>query len=61
MAEPSKTPASSDIDGVNRDARVSKPQRDPEPNAGKQLDQAKKESIGRPEESPDEERIDNAQ
>ena len=51
MSKPPKTPPHSDIDGVNRDARVGTPSRDPQPDPGKALDHAEKESRGRPDRS----------
>jgi hypothetical protein len=49
MAEPPKTPPSSDIDGVNMDARIGRPSKRTKPDPGKQLKQAADESIGRPD------------
>ena len=48
MSKPPETPPSSDIEGVNRDARVGTPSKRPEPNAGEQIKTAQDESKGRP-------------
>ena len=49
MSKPPPTPPSSDIQGVNRDARVGKPDtRHPDP--GGALDRAKDEGVARPDE-----------
>ncbi|MFW2831182.1 hypothetical protein [Sphingomonas sp. ID0503] len=52
MAKPPEAPPSSDIEGVNRDARVGTPSKDPQ-ESGKVLREAKDESIGRPKEGGD--------
>ena len=49
MAKPPATPPSSDIEGVNRDARVGTPSKSPHPDPGKALDHAEKQSTARPE------------
>jgi len=46
MAKPPKAPPSSDVTGVNRDARAGTPSKDP--HAGKALEHAERESKGRP-------------
>jgi hypothetical protein len=51
MAKPPETQPHSDIDGVNRDARVGTPSRSPKPNPGAALDHADKQSAARPDES----------
>ena len=51
MAKPPETPPHSDIDGVNRDARVGTPSRTPAPDPGAALRHAEDESTGRPEPS----------
>lgn len=51
MAKPPETPPSSDIQGVNRDARTGTPSRSDQPEPGAAIRQAKKESRARPEES----------
>lgn len=51
MANPPKTPPHSDIDGVNRDARIAKPQRDQKPEPGSALNHADNESKANPPES----------
>ncbi len=52
MAKPPKTPPHSDIDGVNRDARVGTPSKSPHPDPGRALEEADAGSKGRPKESP---------
>lgn len=49
MAKPPKAPPSSDITGINRDARAGTPSKDPHPDPGKALEHAEAESKGRPE------------
>ena len=49
MAKPPETPPNSDIDGVNRDARVGTPSRGQKPDPGAAIDHADKESKARPE------------
>ena len=49
MAKPPETPQHSDIDGVNRDARVGTPSRSQSPDPGAALRDAEDESKGRPE------------
>ena len=49
MAKPPETPPSSDIEGVNRDARVGTPVKSSKPDPGAMLDQAKDESSARPD------------
>lgn len=51
MAKPPETPPSSDIDGVNRDARVGTPAKSPHPDPGASLDHAADQSKGRPKQS----------
>ena len=48
MSKPPETPPSSDIDGVNQDARVGTPSKKPEPNAAERIDDARDDSKGRP-------------
>jgi len=48
MAHPPKTPPHSDIEGVNRDARVGTPHRDPHPEPGSALNHADNESKAHP-------------
>lgn len=52
MAKPPETPPHSDIDGVNRDARVGTPSKSPQPDPGAALDHAEAQSKGRPKASP---------
>ena len=49
MPKPPETPPSSDIEGVNRDARAGTPAKSGTPDPGKALDRAKDESAGRPD------------
>lgn len=49
MAKPPKTPPSSDIAGVNRDARVNSPS-EGHPDPGGAIDGAKDETKARPDE-----------
>ena len=49
MAKPPPTPPHSDIDGVNKDARVGEPSKNPHPEPGSALDHADEESKARPE------------
>jgi hypothetical protein len=49
MAKPPETPPSSDIDGVNMDARVGRPSKTPQPDPGAALDKAQDESKGKPD------------
>lgn len=51
MAEPPKTPPSSDIQGVNRDARVGAPSSD-HPDPGGAVQGAHEGSAARPDETP---------
>ena len=51
MAKPPETPPHSDIDGVNRDGRISKPSRDQHPDPGASLKNADEQSAGRPNQS----------
>ena len=51
MAKPPATPPSSDIDGVNRDARVGTPSTKSQPDPGAALDNADRQSAGHPDES----------
>ena len=55
MAEPPKTPPHSDIEGVNRDARIGAPSKDPKPDPGAMLGRKHHENKGRPEERAPEE------
>ena len=50
MAEPPPTPPSSDIHGVNKDARVGSPDKH-HPDPGRAVQGAHEESAARPEES----------
>lgn len=49
MATPPKTPPSSDIEGVNRDARAGTPAKSGKPDPGEALDRAQKESAAKPD------------
>jgi hypothetical protein len=51
MAKPPETPPHSDIEGVNRDARVGTPPKSPHPDPGAALDHARDQSKGRPKQS----------
>jgi hypothetical protein len=51
MAKPPEAPPSSDITGVNRDARVGTPSKSPRPDPGAALDHAEDQSKGRPKPS----------
>ena len=51
MAKPPETPPHSDLEGVNRDARVGTPSKSPQPDSGAALDDADRQSAGRPDES----------
>ena len=51
MAKPPASPPSSDIVGVNRDARAGKPHDDGSVDPGAQIDRAKDESTAQPDES----------
>ena len=55
MSKPPPTPPSSDIAGVNRDARVGTPSKSQHPDPGTAIDHAKSRGKGRPREngSPD--------
>lgn len=48
MAKPTPSGPHSDIDGVNRDARVNSPTHDPQGNDAGDVDEADKESKGHP-------------
>ena len=50
MAKPPADTPSSDIEGVNRDARVNTPNRDSSQDPGSQLEDADKGSAGYPDE-----------
>jgi hypothetical protein len=50
MAKPPEAPPSSDIEGVNRDARAGAPSKSQHPDPGAAIDHAKDESKARPEE-----------
>jgi len=52
MPKPPETPPHSDIEGVNRDARVGTPSKAPHPEPGSALDRAKEEGKARPRQSP---------
>ena len=52
MPKPPETPPHSDIDGVNRDARVGTPSRTPQPEPGSALRHAEQEGKGRPKQTP---------
>lgn len=52
MANPPDAQPSSDIEGVNRDARIGKPSENPHPDPGTAIDNAKSESSARPHETP---------
>jgi len=52
MPKPPETPPHSDIDGVNRDARVGTPSRAPQPEPGSALRHAEQEGKGRPKQTP---------
>ena len=49
MAKPPPSGPHSDIDGVNRDARVNTPNRDPAKGSAAELDAADKQSKGQPD------------
>ncbi len=51
MAKPPPTPPSSDIEGVDRDYRISLPSGQGEPDPGQQLVDAAEQSVGRPNEA----------
>ena len=51
MAKPPPSPPSSDIDGVNRDARVGTASGESRPDPGSEISQAKDESKAQPDES----------
>ncbi len=51
MAKPPEAPPHSDIEGVNRDARVGTPSRRDKPDPGAALDHAQKQSKGRPKQT----------
>ena len=48
MARPPAATPHSDIEGVNRDARIGTPSKEPQPEPAGTLKQAKDESKGRP-------------
>ncbi len=50
MANPPPSGPHSDIDGVNRDARVNTPNRKVDHGSAEELDQADKASVGQPNE-----------
>ena len=54
MAKPPKTPPSSDLQGVDRDLRPGVPSKDPSPDPGQMLKDAKDQSVGRPQGTPPE-------
>jgi len=51
MAKPPESPPSSDIEGVNRDARVGTPSKSTKPDPGAAIDNAEEESKGKPAKS----------
>lgn len=51
MPKPPSSPPSSDIDGVNRDARVGTPHKESRPDPGAQIDHAQDQSKAQPDES----------
>lgn len=51
MAKPPPTPPSSDIAGVNRDARVNAPPKGGSADPGGEIDRAKDQSKAQPDES----------
>jgi hypothetical protein len=53
MAKPPPSGEHSDIDGVNRDARHGLPNTDPKLGTAKEVDEADKKSVGRPDETTD--------
>jgi hypothetical protein len=52
MPKPPETPPHSDIEGVNRDARVGTPSKSPHPDPGAAIEHARHESKARPEQTP---------
>ena len=52
MPKPPKTTPHSDIEGVNRDARIGTPSKSPHPDPGTAVEHAQGESKWRPEQSP---------
>ena len=52
MAKPPPATPSSDIEGVNRDARAGTPSKDGKPDPGAQIDNAREGAKGRPEGTP---------
>jgi len=52
MAKPPSAPPSSDLEGVDRDARPGLVSRNPHPDPGKALKDAQDQSAGRPKQSP---------
>lgn len=52
MAKPPKATPHSDIDGVNRDARIGTPSKSQHPEPGSSLHHAEKEGKARPKQSP---------
>ncbi len=48
MAKPPPATPSSDVEGVNRDARIGTPSKDSSKDPGSQIDRARDESKGRP-------------
>ena len=51
MAKPAPETPHSDTEGVNRDARVGRPGKDPALGSSEEAKQAEDESAGRPEQS----------
>jgi len=54
MPKPPETPPHSDLDGVNRDARVGTPSKSPQPEPGSALHRAEQQGKGRPRQTPPE-------
>lgn len=52
MSKPPKATPHSDIEGVNRDARIGTPSKSPQPDPGKALVHAEEQSKSRPEKGP---------
>jgi len=51
MAKPPEATPHSDIDGVNRDARIGTPSKSPRPEPGSALNHAREESKARPKQT----------
>lgn len=52
MPKPPEATPHSDIEGVNRDARIGTPCKSPDPDPGAAIDHAQTQSKARPEQSP---------